>query len=175
MPNHVINELVFRGVSQDQVASIIDATCRDGLVNFEVLLPMPLNVWRASIGAVEEKAFGQTWYEWSTANWGTKWNAYSHKETQIGPDNLTLCFETAWRPPYPWLCAVWNHLKLPFEHNWLDEGAERARSGVFQLDESPMGRDWKEDDATDEAHRRLHKLHWGIETFEDEAEKNDAE
>lgn len=37
-----------------------------------------------------------TWYEWSSANWGTKWNAYDqdNKEDE-------LIFETAWKHPRP--------------------------------------------------------------------------
>jgi len=33
-----------------------------------------------------------TWYEWSTANWGTKWNAYAQE--QVG--DSTISFKTAW-------------------------------------------------------------------------------
>lgn len=37
-----------------------------------------------------------TWYEWSAANWGTKWNAV---DVYIGA--TTIDFDTAWCPPFP--------------------------------------------------------------------------
>lgn len=37
-----------------------------------------------------------SWYSWSIANWGTKWNAYSQSES-----NNEITFETAWSTPYP--------------------------------------------------------------------------
>lgn len=38
-----------------------------------------------------------TWYDWCTANWGTKWNAGSNIEI----DNSTISFQTAWAMPEP--------------------------------------------------------------------------
>ena len=37
-----------------------------------------------------------SWYDWSVANWGTKWNAY---ETEF--DEEYLYFKTAWDTPLP--------------------------------------------------------------------------
>lgn len=37
-----------------------------------------------------------TWYEWSCANWGTKWNSYNGR---INPSTGELMFLTAWAPP----------------------------------------------------------------------------
>lgn len=168
MPNHIINELIFRGVSSEQQETILAAACgQDGNVNFEIIVPLPLNIWWGNVGSQHEKTFGRTALAWSRENWGTKWNAYSHQPTERTADTLILRFETAWSPPYPWLAAIFNKLSLPFEHNWLDEGASRGRSGVFTICDR-MGPDWREDEATDEMHRHLHKLHWGVEEFEDE-------
>ena len=36
------------------------------------------------------------WYDWQTANWGTKWNAYS----QYSNGDNTIEFDTAWSTPY---------------------------------------------------------------------------
>jgi hypothetical protein len=169
MPNHVINELIFRNVDAAQQEAICAATCdAEGKVDFGVLVPAPLNMWMGNTGAKHEKAFGRTGLNWNRENWGTKWNAYSHKPTERTADTLTLRFETAWAPPYPWLAAVLNKLSLPFEHNWLDEGATRGKSGIFSISEK-WGPEWQEDEASDEMHRHLHKLHWGVEQFEDEA------
>jgi hypothetical protein len=170
VPNHVINELVFRGVDAGQQQAIVSAACdSQGKVDFGILVPMPLNIWMGSVGSEHERAFQNTGLDWARVNWGTKWNAYSHKPTEVEDEMLTLRFETAWAPPYPWLAAMLNKLSLSFQHNWLDEGAARGRTGTFKLDER-WGPIWDEDEASDAMHRHLHKLHWGVEEFaEDEA------
>lgn len=175
MPNHVINELTFNGVSRELQDAIVASLCgTEGKVDFAVLVPPPLNIWMGNASSEHNKAFRTTWYEWNRDNWGTKWNAYSHQETVRGEDAITLIFETAWAPPYPWLAAVFNKIKLPFEHRWLDEGALRARHGRFWTDER-MGMQWREEEAGDDDHRRLHKMHWGVESFEDEGEGDNAD
>lgn len=35
------------------------------------------------------------WYDWRTANWGTKWDCYEHR----GESDTTIMFETAWSTP----------------------------------------------------------------------------
>lgn len=170
MPNHVINELAFRDVTTERQDNILSAVCNsEGLVDFQILVPIPLNIWLGSTTSEHEKAFRSTWYNWNRENWGTKWNAYSHKPTERTEDSLFLRFETAWAPPYPWLAAVFNKTGISFEHNWLDEGAVRARTGRFFTSDI-FGPEWKEQDATDEIHRHLHKLHWGVEEFTDDDE-----
>lgn len=45
------------------------------------------------------KTYGSTnWYDWSRANWGTKWNA-CHIELSKDDDSLTYDFDTAWDAP----------------------------------------------------------------------------
>lgn len=172
MPNHVINELIFRSVDTAAQDRILAAACNaDGKVDFAVLVPPPLNLWMGSVGSEHERAFGRTGLAWNRENWGTKWNAYSHKAIERTPDCLILRFETAWSPPYPWLAAIFNDLNLSFDHNWLDEGAERGVSGTFLADDgttSSWGPEWKESPASEDIHRHLHKLHWGVEEFEPE-------
>lgn len=50
-------------------------------------------------GIFNEKRYGyKDWYEWSTKNWGTKWNA---GETNINENKMLIAFDTAWTPPKP--------------------------------------------------------------------------
>ncbi len=45
-----------------------------------------------------KKLYGyQDWYSWACANWGTKWNSYSHESD--GPNEIK--FDTAWSAPFP--------------------------------------------------------------------------
>lgn len=168
MPNHVINELIFIGVDAGQQQSIMSAACDgEGKVDFSILVPPPLNIWMGNSSSAHEKAFSDTGLSWQRRNWGTKWNAYSHQPIEQTADSITLRFETAWSPPYPWLAAMLNKLSLPFVHNWLDEGASRGRRGMFSI-KAEWGPEWSEAEADDNLHRHLHKLHWGVEQFEDE-------
>jgi hypothetical protein len=74
-----------------------------------------------------------TWYDWSCAKWGTKWNAY---DTHFGEDNSIMEFDTAWSCPIPVLdklaeiCYKYN---VSFSGKWADE--DRGNNvGVFESD-----------------------------------------
>ena len=45
----------------------------------------------------------KTWYQWSRANWGTKWNAC---HTKADTNNLEITFDTAWTAPIPYFRAL---------------------------------------------------------------------
>jgi hypothetical protein len=53
--------------------------------------------------AIEAKKLtGHTsWYPWSIANWGTKWNAYSFQLHEEAPGRLVYTHDTAWSFPEP--------------------------------------------------------------------------
>jgi len=174
MPNDVTNELVFRGVDSAGQEAIEAKLCVDGKVDFEVLVPTPLNVWRGNVSSAHEQAFGRErcGLDWSRVEWGTKWNAYSHKPIDRTADTITFVFNTAWRPPYPWLVAVFNSLKCDFDHNWLDGGASRGVEGRWRYSEMEknVGDPWRETPCSDEMQRHLHKLRWGVEEFPDARE-----
>lgn len=173
MPNHITNEIIFRGVDEMTKGRIlIRATNDKGEVDFERLLPVPLNVWRGNVGINHKKAFREenTGLNWAMQNWGTKWNAYQHRPIIYDEGVLTIVFDTAWRPPYGWLVAMYNHLGLGFEHNWLDEGCERGVSGRFlpNVYNDFRVQEWEEKPCSDEMQKHLHFLKWGVEEFEDE-------
>ncbi len=167
MPNDIINELIFSDVSPSDQDRILAAACVDGKVDFSILVPVPLNIWQGSVGK-QHDVFKANALDWARQNWGTKWNAYAHVQPERAADSLTLRFQTAWSPPYPWLAAMLNKLALPFYHNWLDEGAERGRHGAFKPDGEFGDNEWSEIEADEPLHRHLHKLLWGVEEFEDE-------
>ena len=172
MPNHVLNELVFRVDHETQDRILAKMLNEKGEVDFAVLVPAPLNMWWGSVGIDHEKAFKRTHLDWARDNWGTKWNAYSQKPIARTDDTLTIIFETAWRPPYGWLAAIFNSLRVSFDHNWLDEGASRGVCGRFDatfIEDDMRGRPWTETEADDDMQKRLHKMHWGVESFDDEA------
>jgi len=168
MPNHVINEVIFRNVDAGQQAVIAAKLCDDdGKVDFGRLVPIPPNIWLGNVGQKHGK-LGQNALDWCRENWGTKWGAYSHKPIERTDDTITFRFETAWSPPYGWLVAVFNVLKQSFDHNWLDEGATRGWSGTWDysaMEGNGFLDPWKEAPCDDAMQRHLHKLHWGVEEF----------
>lgn len=85
---------------------------------------------RLALQAIEETGY-PTWYEWSIANWGTKWNSYDFREVSTEPKKLVFMFETAWSTPLP----VFEQLaaKFPFLRfvaDSFDEGWGWAAHGV---------------------------------------------
>lgn len=58
------------------------------------------------------------WYEWSIANWDTKWNAYD-----MGFDGKnTLCFYTAWSAPENVIRTLaTKYPEIGINHRWADE------------------------------------------------------
>lgn len=168
MPNHVTNEIIFRNVGAETQAHILALVENaKGEIDFDVLVPTPKNIWWGNVGSDHEATFKRTAMDWSRENWGTKWNAYGQKPREQTEDTLTIVFDTAWNPPANWLCALFNTLLLPFEVNILSEGWDRAQSWSFAFD--PDGRMenyiWRHVEATDEMHRHMHKLRWGVEEF----------
>lgn len=64
------------------------------------------------------------WYDWSVANWGTKWNAYDVDEWyDDGEGYASVRFATAWSPPIEFLVNASNKFKgLTFHLKYGDEG-----------------------------------------------------
>lgn len=63
-----------------------------------------------------KKRFGSNnWYDWSLANWGTKWNAYN----QHINDNV-IEFDTAWSTPFDVMVALSKNTPMqPLKLNML--------------------------------------------------------
>ncbi|KKB81047.1 hypothetical protein VW35_02450 [Devosia soli] len=179
MPNHVITQIVFRNVDAAAQAEILSkVSSKKAEIDFEVLLPIPLNIWLGNVGTKHEETFrAGNALEWCSENWGTKWNAYGLSEG-AGPrystiaqtdDTLTLTFQTAWSTPYGWLVALQNSIGRRFEYRWLSEGQHDAFAGYFE----PVTDDWKREPwseyiADEQMRRHLHLLKWGVEEFPDE-------
>lgn len=172
MPNHVTNELIFRDLTTEQIASVMAKTInKDGRVDFEILLPTPLNAWQWNEGSNHQNTFPIMGMTWARENWSTKWNAYQCLEPEVSATGLTLVFDTAWSPPFGWLVAVFNSQKVSFEHNWFDEGSDHSNHAVFDysaIENDTWGREpWVTEIANDDLHRHMHMLKYGVERFED--------
>jgi hypothetical protein len=183
MPNFVTMEVLFRNVDAETQQRILAAACNtEGEIDFEVLLPIPLNCWKGAYSVFSAPPFPCTWHDWCSENWGTKWNACNESSEPVvrTDDSLTLQFDTAWAPPYGWLVALYNKLRLPFEYNWLFEGKDCGYSGsfdpseVFDPDCPRKGfNEWKEAECDGETRKRLCLRMYGVESLAELAEEHD--
>jgi len=63
-----------------------------------------------------------TWYRWSIANWGTKWDAKSASVEKRFKGYVEYSFDTAWCPPEQWLLTTSEkHSRLHFVLQSRDE------------------------------------------------------
>ena len=78
-----------------------------------------------------EKKYGAiTWYEWSIANWGTKWNAYDFADDGWQPYDIEVSkldnairFDTAWSPAIPVFVIISEMFpNVEFYAEFADEG-----------------------------------------------------
>jgi len=130
MPNHCTNLLSC--TSGKTIGSIIKPYLTDDgkSIDFNKILPMPEGIlktcYSSSVEEItkertpeevearqkahdllqeqNEKDYGfKSWYDWSVANWDTKWNAYSCYTLEDGfneiDDLSDVGFQTAWSPP----------------------------------------------------------------------------
>ena len=89
---------------------------------FNQILPMPDDILRDNLTMEERKASnGRNWYDWSIANWGTKWDAYDVRTQRIADNTLYVMMETAWSPPIPVFRKL-EEMGFTIEATFLDEG-----------------------------------------------------
>ena len=72
------------------------------------------------------------WYDWSIANWGTKWGAYDYEERERADGRFVFKFETAWSFPetiFRKLAEMWPALTLAIVA--FDEGGNFGCDGEF--------------------------------------------
>lgn len=84
-----------------------------------------------SIAAEEETGYPD-WYEWSLANWGTKWNAYQTFLVERQDEQATIGFCTAWSPPLPVIDELghqWPTLSFVLDYEDIHAGF----SGTLRL------------------------------------------
>ena len=103
---------------------------------FNQILPMPDDILRDNLTMEQRKASnGRNWYDWSIANWGTKWDAYEVRTQRIADNTLYVMLETAWSPPIPVFRKL-EEMGFKIEATFLDEGhmyIGRYADGVEEL------------------------------------------
>ena len=98
MPNYCANSLTITANTADQ-RMFLSKLADDTKNLFNSLRPMPDHIYRGNLGVEEREKYGaDNWYDWSIANWGTKWDVDVDCVTEDG-DKLMMSFDTAWAPP----------------------------------------------------------------------------
>lgn len=94
-----------------------------------------------------------TWYEWSLARWGTKWNSYSFEWVKESARKLEFKFDTAWGTPLPVFQALSMLFpSLSFNVMCFDEGWGFAMAGEFHDREST----YEDVEVNDEIHEKVY-------------------
>jgi hypothetical protein len=121
MPNHCHNSLKVSSRATE-IFKTIKGEERD--IDFNKIVPMPDELKNTVAPSRKPnksliKKYGyDNWYDWSYANWDTKWNAYN---TSVKGD--TIHFLTAWAPPEKVLVALSKkYPNVTFRHYYEVEG-----------------------------------------------------
>lgn len=126
MPNHITNVIEIRG-DRIEVNNLLEKIKNDeygiGTIDFEKIIPMPDNIYRGNLGTKEREFYGENnWYDWSIANWGTKWNAYGFNESKNNSQKEKITFLTAWEAPHPIMEKLAEmYPEINIKHEWADE------------------------------------------------------
>lgn len=119
MPNWCNNLLTIKSRNKNLLVEVRNSLSKNedkGLLNY--FNPMPEDLrstvkgcdnatpeWQKENSRLLQEKYGaDNWYDWSVANWGTKWDVTTCHDCQvIGLDDdtwmLSIEFETAWSPP----------------------------------------------------------------------------
>jgi len=126
MPNHITNIITYNG-DRKHIEKMLEAIKIDelgiGTVDFNKIIPMPDYVYKGNLGRKERELYGnKNWYDWSIANWGTKWNSYGYQEGFDYSQTDCLSFQTAWAAPHPVIQKLSEMFPdVEFTHEWADE------------------------------------------------------
>lgn len=143
MPNHSYSILKFhyhddKGEKIRAIESLLKG--EDSPLDFNKIIPMP-------------KEQEDNWYNWSIANWGTKWNAYDVTLATKGDWKLVYRFSTAWSIPEPVikkLAEMFPDVAIEFiaadDGGWFAYNYYKAENEDFKILR------WTTDDGNDPDH-----------------------
>jgi hypothetical protein len=110
MPNWCSNQLVLQHEDPKQIARAVQAFKNTALLNEFCPCPAELRDFKPEKpGFLEQdqkdankaKYGFETWYEWSIAHWGVKWDVGDDELDELESDSrqVVLYFDSAWAPP----------------------------------------------------------------------------
>lgn len=176
-------------VSEDRFDPNGNPLVLEGTFDFEKIVPMPENIFRGPLGQKERDTYGaNNWYDWSLANWGTKWNSYDGEWYWEGE---SIQFNTAWSTPEAiYRALIRKFPNLDFEVKFADEDMG-YNCGKFSYDSEQGGLDfwepnnenegvefacevWYDETPEDCGYKRDKNGNWVYDYGEDEEEAEEA-
>lgn len=131
MPNWCNNIMTVSG-DPDKVAEFVEqhkavqldhegTPAGETMLDFNAVVPMPEHLKGTKSPSNDGS---ETWYDWSVAHWGTKWNACDpYSKYKDGDKYAVYYFSTAWSPPVDWYEKVIEaYPDLDFELEWEEGG-----------------------------------------------------
>ena len=120
-PNWVYNTLRITKGDPQEVWDAVKSITEEGgerKIDYNRLIPQPADLYRGSLGKEDFVKYGKhNWYDWSIANWHSKWNAV---ETSL--EENVLRWMSPWSPPMPVMERLFamfpNH---DFRYYWEEE------------------------------------------------------
>ena len=111
------------------------------------------------------KQYGhKDWYNWSIANWGTKWNAY--QQSKLTPESTK--FETAWSTPFPVMCKLSEMFpSLTLEVYYADEDIG-SNCGSYTLKEGALIKEFNPEGY------EAHKFAYKVKGYDEEEDDSDS-
>lgn len=127
MPNWCFNSVLVTGEKEELNRFKDHVSNKKSAFSLNEIIPMPDDIFRGDLGEKERKKYGEkNWYDWSWANWGTKWDT-AGVEIESETDSIQYKFETAWNPPEPIAGALREEFpKLEIDWEWEEEGGEKG-------------------------------------------------
>jgi hypothetical protein len=117
MSDYVNNKILF---DQEHLPKILETCFPTGYLDFNTLIPQPLQMYRGNTTQADSEDFKCNWLSWNCENWGTKWNACESSH-EIKDSKAIIKFDTAWNPPRPIIVAFANKFEIPFQYKYKGE------------------------------------------------------
>jgi hypothetical protein len=131
MPNWCDNEIVIKG--SPEVLAEIDNIISNNEDGFQMgdFVPLPEHLRDTTSSGGSDKFVnalaGDTtteydnWYDWSIANWGTKWDVSdAYRSNDVG--QILLSYQTAWAPNINFWAQFTEKYPVEVEHRYYEEG-----------------------------------------------------
>ena len=162
MPNWCWNNLEVTG-DEKQLREFVEKSTKDKEreFSFNGTYPMPKTL-RITAGThlsfiekikryINIKLYGHdNWYNWSIANWGTKWDACESCINNNDINFFSVSFETAWGPPIDWIDNIMEDFPdLCFELEYEEPGMCYGGILTAQYEEIFDNVDWELEQASE--------------------------
>jgi hypothetical protein len=196
MPNHCSNKLVIKGdvvkFKKDCIRANTDKDSWDKLAfDFDAIVPCPESMHKVTHSLedlkkmVDEKwkdtkypamlqlakenmdkyGFGY-WYDFCQEKWGNKWGAYDLEITVDKPNEMVLCFNTAWSPANESFVTVMSEKFPDLDFTWFyyEPGCEFA--GYFEACNGDVTDNYYSND--EKEYLEIAREEFGVEELEEE-------